>query len=45
MQQIIAHNGRVWERAELHLKSSIPNFSRYNVAKQVELDLLKKQLR
>lgn len=45
MQQLCVYKGKVWERAELHLKSAIPRFSRFNVAKQVELDLLKQQVR
>lgn len=45
MQKLIVHNGNVWEKAELHLKSAIPHYSRYNVAKQIELDLLKRQVR
>jgi len=44
-QRLIVHNGRVWEKAELHLKSAIPHFSRFNIVKQTELDLLKKELR
>lgn len=40
MQKIIAHNGRVWEKAELHLKSAIPGFDRRNLAKRIALDLL-----
>ncbi len=40
MQKLIVCNGKVWEKAELHLKSAIPHFSRYNVAKQIALDLL-----
>ena len=45
MQKLCVHNGKVWEKAELHLKSAIPNFDRHNVAKQVALDLLKKLVR
>lgn len=45
MQQIIAHNGRVWEKAELHLKSAIPQFNRHNIAKQIALDLLQELVR
>ena len=42
MQKIIAHNGKVWEKSELHLKSAVPNFNQYNIVKVVELELLKK---
>jgi hypothetical protein len=45
MQQIIAHNGKVWEKAELHLKSAIPGYSRHNIAKNIALDLLKELVR
>ena len=45
MQKIIAHNGKVWEKSELHLKSAIPNYSRFNLATQIELDLLKIMVR
>lgn len=41
MQKLCVKNGRVWEKAELHLKSGIPNFNRHNVAKLIALDLLK----
>jgi len=41
MQKLLVSNGKVWEKAELHLKSAIPNFNRRNIAKQVALDLLK----
>jgi hypothetical protein len=44
MQQILVHKGKVWERSELHLKSAIPNFSRFDVTKQVALDLLKSSI-
>ncbi len=44
-QKINIHNGKIWERATLHLKSAIPNYSRFDVVKQIELDLLKKQVR
>jgi len=40
MQKLLVHNGKVWERAELHLKSAIPYFNRRNIAKLVALDLL-----
>ncbi len=40
MQKLVVHNGKVWEKAELHLKSAIPHFSRHNVAKRIALDLL-----
>lgn len=43
-KNICVHNGKVWEKSELHLKSSIPNFNRNNIAKLVALDLLKKQV-
>lgn len=42
---ICVSNGRVWAQADLHLKSAIPHFSRFNVVKQIELDLLKAQVR
>jgi len=42
MQKLCVHNGKVWEKSELHLKSAIPDFDRHNVAKVVALDLLKK---
>ena len=41
MQKINVSNGRIWEKAELHLKSAIQGFDRHNFVKQVELDLLK----
>ena len=44
MQKIIVHNGRIWEQSELHLKSAIPHFNRFDITKQIELDLLKKQI-
>jgi len=37
-------NGKVWEQAQLHLKSAIFGFNRNNIAKQIALDLLKKQV-
>ncbi|MBI4016989.1 MAG: hypothetical protein HY363_04840 [Candidatus Aenigmarchaeota archaeon] len=43
-RKLCVHNGKVWEKAELHLKSAILNFNRHNLAKIVELDLLKKQI-
>jgi hypothetical protein len=45
MQKLIVHNGKVWEKAELHLKSAIPRFSRHNVAKRIALDLLSELVR
>lgn len=45
MQKLCVHNGKVWEKSELHLKSAIFRFNRYNVAKQVELDLLVENVR
>lgn len=45
MQQIIAHNGKVWEKATLHLKAAIPYFNRHNVAKRIALDLLQELVR
>lgn len=45
MQKLLVHNGKVWEQSELHLKSAIQNFSRRNIAKIIELDLLKKLIR
>ena len=44
MQKICVHNGKVWEHAQLHLKSAVPHFDRHNLAKVVALDLLKKQV-
>jgi len=41
MQKLCVSNGKVWEKSELHLKSAIPKFSKYNIVKQIELDLLK----
>ena len=45
MQKLIVHNGKVWEKAELHLKSAIPRFNRHNIAKQIALDLLQELVR
>ena len=45
MQKLKVHNGKVWEKAELHLKSAIQNFNRKNIAKVIELDLLRKLVR
>ena len=45
MQKIKVHNGKVWEKAELHLKSAVPQFNHRNVAKQIALDLLKELVR
>lgn len=44
MQKLLVHNGRVWEKASLHLKSAIPNFNRNNIAKRIALDLLVEQV-
>lgn len=44
MQKLFVHNGKVWEKAELHLKSAVPGFNRTNIAKVVALDLLKEQV-
>lgn len=44
MQKLCVHNGKIWEKAELHLKSAIPDFNRHNMAKVIALDLLKKQV-
>ena len=44
MQKIKVHNGKAWEQRELHLKSAIFRFNRNNIAKQIALDLLKKQV-
>lgn len=44
MQKLCINNGKVWEKAELHLKSAIPQFSRYDITTCIELDLLKKQI-
>lgn len=43
-QKINVNNGKVWEQAQLHLKSAIPHFSRFDINKQIELDMLKKML-
>ncbi len=40
MQKLCVSHGKVWERAELHLKSAIPRFDRRNLAKRIALDLL-----
>jgi hypothetical protein len=45
MQKLCVHNGKVWERAELHLKSAIPKFNRHNQAKLIALDLLAELIR
>lgn len=45
MQKLCISNGKVWEKAELHLKSVIPRFSRHNIAKQIALDLLQELVR
>jgi len=45
MQKLCISNGKVWEKAELHLKSAIPRFSRHNIAKQIALDLLQELVR
>lgn len=42
MQILCVHNGKVWEKSELHLKSAIPNFNRNDITKVLALDLLKK---
>ena len=44
MQKLCTHNGKVWEKAELHLKSAIPHFSRFNIVKQTELELLQEMI-
>ena len=44
MQKLLVHNGRVWEKAELHLKSAVPGFNRNDIAKVIALDLLKEQV-
>ncbi len=44
MQKIIVHNGKVWEQAELHLKSAIPGYHYRNIAKQIALDLLQQAI-
>lgn len=44
IQKLRVRNGKVWEQSVLHLKSAIKNYSRFNVVKQIELDLLKKNL-
>lgn len=45
MQKLLVHNGKIWEHSDLHLKSAIFNFNRKNIAKVIELDLLKKLTR
>ena len=45
MQKLYVRNGKVWEKAELHLKSAIPHYSRFNIAKNIALDLLKEQVK
>ena len=45
MQILYVHQGRVWEKSELHLKSGIPHFNRHNLAKVIALDLIKEQVR
>ncbi len=45
MQKLLVHNGKVWEQSELHLKSAILNFNRKNIAKIIELDLLRTLVR
>jgi len=45
MQKLLVHNGKVWEQSELHLKSVIQKFNRRNIAKIIELDLLKEMVR
>lgn len=44
MQKLCVHNGKIWEKSELHLKSAIPEFSKYNIVTVIELDLLKEQI-
>lgn len=41
-KNICVSNGCIWEKAELHLKSAIPDFNRYDITKVIALDLLKK---
>ncbi len=45
MQKLYVHKGRVWEKSELHLKSAILDFNRFNIVKNIELDLLKELVR
>ncbi len=45
MQKLCTHNGRVWEKSVLHLKSAIPNYDHENVVKQIALDLLIEQVK
>ncbi len=45
MQKLYVHDGHVWEKSELHLKSAIPRFSRFNVVKLCELDELRRLAR
>lgn len=45
MQKLCVYNGKVWEKSVLHLKSAIPKFSKFNIVKQVELDLLQELFR
>ncbi len=44
MQQLIISNGKVWEKANLHLKSAIPQFQKRNIADNIELDLLREMM-
>ncbi|MBS3147330.1 hypothetical protein J4219_00430 [Candidatus Woesearchaeota archaeon] len=43
-KNICVHNGRIWEKSALHLKSAIPGFNRRNMAKCIALDLLIEQV-
>lgn len=44
MQKLCVYNGKIWEKSELHLKSAIPKFSKYNVVSCIELELFVKSL-
>lgn len=44
-KNICVRQGVVWEKSKLHLKSAIPKYSRFDVTKQIALDLLKKQVK
>lgn len=45
MQQLQIHNGKVWEKTQIHLKSVIPFFHKKNIVKTIELELLQKMIR
>jgi len=43
MQKLCVHNGHIWERATLHLKSAV-QYDHNDIVSQIELDLLRKQI-